>query len=367
MRVLLINPWQAECFPPPALGYLQAVLKTVPEVTVKAADLYVALQQEDDWDIVAVTFHSFSVKYATGIRKSFKNGRLICGGHHVSAMPDQLLAAGYDQVVVGEGENAIIDIIKGNTNNIIQGAPVTLDGLPFPDYTGLQYDGTLGVPVISSRGCPYDCTFCASSDFWHRRWKMRSADDVCAEVAHHGSREFMFEDDNFTLNRQRALDVCAALAGRGLSWQCASRAETLVDDELCHALQAAGCHTVWLGVESLSQDTLDRCRKNTTVGKMLQGIATAERHGLQTMCQFIVGLPEDAQRDIDATVRNIRQSKIRRRGANILWVLPRTEAYNRAKLHGFDDATYLQSGAPFYTYEQSLLTLQQWTNQINTA
>jgi radical SAM superfamily enzyme YgiQ (UPF0313 family) len=272
-------------------------------------------------------------------------------------MPEQMLAAGYDQVVIGEGENAIKDIINGNANSIIQGEPVSFDALPFPDYAGLHYDGTMGRPVISSRGCPYDCTFCASSNFWHRRYKMRTADDVLAEVAQLSDSQFMFEDDNFTLNRQRVFDICAGLKGRGLRWQCASRAETLTDDELCHVLRAAGCHTVWLGVESLSQDTLDRCRKNTTVGKMLAGIATAARHGLQTMSQFIVGLPEDTQRDIDATVRNIRQSRIGRRGANMLWVLPQTEAYNRAKLHGFDDATYLREGAPYYTFEHDCINL----------
>ena len=367
MRLLLINPWEAEVFPPPAIGYLQAAAKRVPDCEVTALDLFAALKQPDDWDIVAVTFHSFSVKYAEAIRKSFWRSWLVCGGHHPSALPEQLLGVGYNQVVVGEGENAIKDIICGDTNRIIQGRPVKVGDILLPDYTGLQYDGTMGLPIISSRGCPFGCKFCASSNFWQRKWKMRTAEQVLAEVFASGVRQFMFEDDNFTLNRQRVLDICSGLRGHGFAWQCASRAETLCDDELCHVLHAAGCHTVWLGVESLSQDSLDRCGKQTTVGAMLQGIATAERHGLATMSQFIVGLPDDTQRDVDITCQHIRQSKIRRRGANVLWVLPHTEAYRRAKAQGFSDDVYLATGAPFYTYEQNMNTLQMWTNQINTA
>jgi len=150
------------------------------------------------------------------------------------------------------------------------------------------------------------------------------------------------------------------------SWQCASRAEAL-DEELCRALALAGCRTVWLGVESLSQASLDRCNKNTTVELMLQGIATAESVGIETMSQFIVGLPDDTLQDITATVAAIRRSSIRRRGTNILWVLPHTLAYARAKQHGFSDEHYLLYGAPFYCYEQDMNTLNYWSHLINTA
>lgn len=370
MRILLINPWAGEVFPPPSIGYLQAAAKGA-GAQVCAMDLTddgLQWAKEQIWDVVGVTFHSFSVQYATKLRAAFKGTRLICGGHHPSALPEQMLAAGYDQVITGEGELAIIDIINGNTNSIIKGATPDINQLAPPDYTGLAYSGAMGLPIISSRGCPYDCSFCASARFWGNRYRMRTAENVLAEIQAKGVKQFMFEDDNFTMNRQRVIDICTGLRDMGgLSWQCASRAETLVDDELCWNLKTAGCHTVWLGIESLSQATLDRCSKRTTVGRMLAGIKVAHTHGLGTMSQFIIGLPEDTLADIQETARNITANKIGRKGCNVLWVLPDTDVHRRAKMQGFDDATYLHAGAPYYTYEQSYETLQQWAAIINKA
>lgn len=330
------------------------------EVNVTALDLSAALAQRDRFDFVGVTFHSFSVKYARLIRNYFKK-RLICGGHHPSALPKQMLSLGYDQVVIGEGENAILDIIHGNNDCIVKGSDrwyKSIDDIPFPDYTGLKFTDNV---VISSRGCPFKCNFCASSLFWENSWKSRNPENVINEVSKLNS--WMFEDDNFTANKKRAIEICRGIKG---SWQCASRAENL-DDELCEALKASGCHTVWLGVESFSQASLDRCNKHTTVEKMIKGIEIAEKHGIQTMSQFIVGLPGDTIEDIRETARVIRQTKMTRFGANIAWILPNTEIHTQAKLRGFNDDEYLISGAPFYTYENPLVTLQHWANIINNA
>jgi len=98
---------------------------------------------------------------------------------------------------------------------------------------------------------------------------------------------------------------------------------------------------------------------------MLTGIEIAESTGIETMCQFIIGLPGDTMDDIQTTVQNIRRSRIRRKGTNILWILPGTEPYMKAKQYGFQDDTFLRSGAPYYTYEQDMNTLLQWSNIIN--
>ena len=363
MRVLLINPWEGEVFPTPAVGYLQSTLKSN-GIEVTATDL---LYGSDDYDLVAVTFHSFSVKHAQKIREHYK-GRLICGGHHPSALPEQMLSIGYDQVIVGEGEKAIMEVVNGNISKIIKGEISEIDSIPFPDYSGLNFWGTMGIPVITSRGCPFLCSFCGSTSFWGHKYRMRSAANVLQELelrAREGYKTFMAEDDNFTANKKRALEICSGIAEMGVfEWQCASRAESL-DEELCRALKLAGCKTVWIGVESLSQDSLDRCNKNTTVEKMLKGIETAERFGIETMSQFIVGLPGDSLKDIQLTVQNIRKSSIKRKGTNILWMLPGTEAYRIAKQKGFSDEIYLQSGAPFYIFEQNIETLKYWCSLID--
>ena len=157
MRVLLINPWKGEIFPTPAIGYLQAVIKSL-GISVKAIDLPAVYAEKDKYDLVGVTFHSFSVKHAIKIRRHFKK-RLICGGHHPSAMPNQMLSIGYDQVVIGEGEKAIIEILNGNISSKIHGEISDIDSIPYPDYTGLGGSWSWGLPVISSRGCPFSFIF----------------------------------------------------------------------------------------------------------------------------------------------------------------------------------------------------------------
>lgn len=373
MTILLINPWAGEVFPTPAIGYLQAAIKHArPDVKVTAADMKqaVSLLERNTYDLVGVTYHSFSVKHARYIRGLVK-GRLICGGHHPSAMPQQMLDIGYDQVIIGEGENAILNVIDGDTRPIVNDYTnpyyTDIDSIPFPDYTGLSWSGAMGMPIISSRGCAWSCNFCASSSFWGRRWKMRSAENVLSEIRAMGLKKFMYEDDNFTVHKKRALEICEGIKGRGYSWQCNSRAETLVDEELCRALKDAGCETVWCGIESLSQESLNRCGKNTTVEKMLAGIEMADKVGLEIMAQFIVGLPDDTEADIKLTVENIKKSKIKRKGVQKIWIVPNTVAYDRAKAKGFNDDVFLKTGAPYYNYEQSAETLDRWYKMIDMA
>ena len=381
MNILLINPWYKDIYPPPSIGYLQSSIRGYfkDEVNVVACNIDLVEHHlfNKKFDLVGVSFHSFSVKYAQHIRDKVSSDiKLICGGHHPSALPKQLLDIGYNQVVIGEGENSIIDIILGNDSKIVKlhnNYFNSIDDIPFPNYSGLGDNWSSGFPIISSRGCPFTCNFCASADFWNRKWKMREVDNVIDEILYNKKKynmnTWMFEDDNFTLNKNRAKNICLEIIRNNinLSWQCASRAETLCDSELCELLVKSGCKTVWLGVESLSQNSLDRCKKNTTVDKMLSGIEVAHSCGLETMSQFIVGLPGDTIKDILETSKNIKKSKINRMGCNIAWVLPNTEIYNLAKKMGFNDDIYLSAGAPYYTYEQSINTLNNWTNILNNS
>ena len=367
MRVLLINPWETGEFPPPSIGYLQAALKYW-KVDVVVKDLPAAMVDTDSYDLVAVSFHSFSVKYARQIRDHFK-GKLICGGHHSSALPNQMLIIGYDQVVVGEGENAIIDIIQGNESDIVSNCEhkyfYGINEIPFPDYTGLKFWGSQGIPIISSRGCPFRCNFCGSTEFWGHTYRMRSSENVILEIEKRkseGYKTWIFYDDNFTANKKRVFEICSSLDGE-LKWQCVGRAESM-DEELARELYRAGCRKVHFGIESLSQDALDRMGKNTTVEKMLKGVEIAENAGISTMSLFLVGLPGDTYRNIEETRQNRLRSRITQYGPNIAWVLPNTSLYTKAKEYGMSDDIYLESGAPFYTYEQSMETLNQWANSI---
>ncbi|MFA7673964.1 MAG: radical SAM protein [Clostridia bacterium] len=367
MRVLLINPWESKELPPPSIGYLQSALKWY-GIDVVVKDLSEAMADNEQYDITGVSFHSFSVKYARQIRDKIK-GHLICGGHHPSALPEQMLLIGYDQVVIGEGENAIIDIINGNRNNIVKDVEhkyfPTINDLPFPDYTGFKYNSPHGTIIVSSRGCPFDCCFCGSTNFWHHKWFMRSANNVIKEIEQRKKEGFnscLFHDDNFLVNKERVKEICSHL-DKSFQWECQARAESLTDN-LCKILKESGCRKIHLGIESLSQEALNRMNKKTTVEKMLKGVECANNAGIATMSLFIVGLPGDSFKDIEETHRNRIKSRITQYGPNICWILPKTAIYEKAKEYGFNDNVYLESGAPFYTYEQSFETLTTWSKML---
>ncbi len=382
-KVLLINPWESDFFPPPSIGYLQSSIKSIFKdmIEVESRDLNdaIVMLKNDSFDLVGVTFHSFSIKYAKLIKSLCKSStHLICGGHHPSSLPDQMIDIGYDQVVIGEGENSIIDIILGKEKNKKvydrKSYFKSIDDLPFPDYTGLNgdwrnIDSYNGYPIISSRGCIYNCNFCASSFFWNRKIYMRSSYSVISEIIYNienfNMNRWMFEDDNFTFNKKRVKEICKGIVDINNKygkkyWQCSSRADTLNDEELCRILVESGCKMVWIGVESFSQDTLNRCKKNVSVERMVSGIKTAESIGLSTMCQFIVGLPGDTIKNIIETSEIINKIKMTRIGVNIAWVLPNTDIYNKSKYYGFDDNFYLDNGAPFFVYENDINILEEW-------
>lgn len=391
MNLLLINPWEPELFPPPGLGYLKAfAMAKIPGLQVELADWTpgIDISDPDGFQIIGVTVHSFAVRnlpfLVKYLRQRFPSAHLVAGGHHASALPNQLLGLGFDQVVVGPGEAALVAVLEGNRQSILYGVSIPdINDYPIPDYSGLTGEWTLplsqggrALPIISSRGCPFECKFCASSSFWGRRWFPRAPDRVVEEIIYRLENSqmdsFMFEDDNFTLQRDRAIEICRLLDSEvrprwpQLRWQAASRAETLDDRELCRAMVLAGCTHVWLGIESGAEEILYECSKATTPEKMLQGIKIAEESGLRTVGQFIVGLVGESDRTIEASCNFIRQSSLSLVGANKAWVLPRTYLHEHALRMGFNNEEYLK-GVPFFTWENPESRLEKWVIKLQSA
>ncbi|MBI3986675.1 MAG: B12-binding domain-containing radical SAM protein [Lentisphaerae bacterium] len=382
LNTLFINPFPFELFPAPGIGYLKAVLERedIGHQTWFADrnSLGAVLERVPPLDLIAVSIHSFAVPFTAAIlpelRRRHPHARLVCGGHHPSALPQQMLNLGFDQVVTGPGELAFLEIARGRTDPVIAGESPDLDSLPWPDYPCQLPQIPSDLPIIGSRGCPFHCSFCASSHFWKRRWTPRSCENILQELAawldRGVMREFMFEDDNFTLKKARTLELCEGIRTRllprypGLRWQCASRAPALADEELCRALVTAGCFRVWLGVESGSQTILNRCRKNLIVQEQIEGIQTARRCGLRTMAQLIIGLLGETEDTLRETCRFIQLAQPSDVGINIAWTLPNTDLHAYARERGFSDDDYIRKGVPYFTWEHDETTLRQWAARV---
>lgn len=156
--------------------------------------------------------------------------------------------------------------------------------------------------ILTDYGCPYPCTFCVIGTLG---FETRDVAEVLEEIdalRASGTTELFVMDQTFGVKRERALELCAALEERGdLSWTTFTRPD-VGDDELYAAMRRAGCHTVILGVESGDEKVLDAYKKGYGVRTVREGVACARRHGLATVGTFVLGLPEETEESLQATL-----------------------------------------------------------------
>jgi len=297
--------------------------------------------------------------------------RLLAGGPHATLLPEEPLRHGFDGVVAGEGETVVVQAVEALAGRrspdgipglawrdgdgaIRRGPPAQppadLDALPWPALhlaDPAHYDPVQDcVLLMSSRGCPARCAYCAGGLFG-RRFRFRSADSVAAEMLDRhrtlGARHFLFVDDSMGVNRKRLRRLCQLLveAGRPVTWQMMTRVDS-VDDEVLAQLARAGCTRIDYGVESGSPETLRRIHKPHTVEMVRRVVPATARAGIQPYVFFILGFPwEDAaalrqtlalMRELSPWVENFHPAI-----ASILIPFPGTEIYETYKAeYGFE-------------------------------
>jgi len=268
--------------------------------------------------------------------------QIIMVGPHVSTCSEETLLAAkgvVDAVAIGEYEYTVRDFVReiqsGNPNldNVLglawladgivkRGKPrpliTNLDELPFPSWHHLNlwdyFDGTKLFPyidIIGGRGCPYQCSFCLWPQVMHgNRYRLRSPENILEEMQWVLSKwpkaikgEFFFEDDTFTVNKNRAHHICDLIIQSQLNctWSVNSRADVL-DVELLKHMKAAGCRLLLVGFESGSQHILDRINKNMKMETMYRFIHLVKQVGLQIHGCFVLGLPGETEETMNETI-----------------------------------------------------------------
>ena len=269
------------------------------------------------------------------IRKRFPDIPLIGGGEHVSAVPEEsLLESALDIIVCGEGEETAVEIARaiesGNKNfEFITGiafhskegkffkndprprlndvdkiASPAWDLTPLHQYLdrGFGYGVNRGrsMPIVASRGCPYQCTFCSSPNMWTTRWVIRDPDLLLDEMeksmATYGATNFDFYDLTFVLNKRWLIDFCRKIVDRGLkvTWQLpgGTRSEA-IDREVAYWLYHAGCRNMTYTPESGSPSVLERIKKKVNPESMIRSISGTVKEGVNIKVNLIFGFPED--------------------------------------------------------------------------
>ena len=300
-----------------------------------SSDQAIAEARERDADLVGVSIMSFRYDEAYDLVAAFKAAgyQVVVGGPHVSTLRGAVLReVQADFAVKYEGERALVDLCRGvqldaipnlifrDGQDVIENRDADLatdlDWIRFPTYreADLGAYGRKRIPIITSRGCPYDCSFCPVPTVFGRRFRVHSADHVAAELRYwydHGYRDFDFQDDNFTLNEARVLEICAAIeraglkdlfliCGNGIRADRASR-------PMLQRMWDVGFRNISFGVESASPEVLRQVGKAEPLEDVERAIEAACEIGYDVGLFFIVGLPGETwaslQNSIDLAYR----------------------------------------------------------------
>ena len=318
MKVLLVNPSNGGMYPgsPPIslaiiASYLRKFEHELKIIDMASGQSYVDL--DFDPDIVGITGTTPTILDAYECAKYFKDKgkKVIIGGAHASVMSEEAITH-CDTVVTGEGETAFKDIIDNDLTGIIKGVPLMdLDEIPMPTYDLLNMEFYLSTPMaklitclpddtrmgclLTSRGCPYHCTFCHNS-FKNIKYRFNSAKRVVDEIEYL-IKEYKIEalfviEDNFFVNKARAKDICNLILDRGIKikWGANSRVDN-IDEEILILAKKAGCIQVTFGWESGSQKMLDIYNKQTTVKQNEDSIKMCNNVGLLANGTVMIGGP----------------------------------------------------------------------------
>lgn len=261
-------------------------------------------------------------------------GRVIIGGIHATAMPEEA-AAHADQVVTGEAERVILDIVEGrNTQKIVKGIPVEdLDAIPFADYSLLETPCE-SANILTTRGCPFQCSFCTTTRMFYP-YRQRSVDNVIAEIRlakERGFRYMNFEDDNFTADKERAKEICRRMIAEDLLFKETfffGRTDMARDPELLDLLQRAHLTRVLIGIESLNQNALDTVNKHQNILDIQRAGVACRNHKIRLIASIVLGIDDDSPEDMRRAVDFAKSIDAYQLQPAILTPYPQTPLYRQ--------------------------------------
>ena len=380
MNILLINPAPSGTlkatgvlFPPLGLLYVAAYAeKEGHRVVVR--DLAVRKRKEGiefkKYDIVGISTDTTRHRQALQLAKEAKSSgcTVVMGGPHPGYVDEEiLLTKRVDFIVHGEGEVTFSELVASlqrddrnfhsiqgisffSNGQLVRTPPrpfiEDLDRLPLParhlihmdDYQRTRFGGRPITPLITSRGCPYQCAFCASSHFWGTKVRMRSVASVLEEVEEiHRRYHFnavAFVDDTFNLSPERVIEICHGITERKLDlwWWCLSRIDLLLRNEaMVKEMVRAGARSVFIGVESPHPRTLEAWKKGIDVENAVQAVDLLKRNGLEIHASYILGGIEETAATIHETIRFAKRLDTNIAQFSILTPYPGTAIYEQVK------------------------------------
>jgi len=348
-------------FPIPRLGAV--LLSTILRERGYKVKTFIEDLAAPDWsfiessDLVCIsTITSTAIKaYRMGKQLKALNIPVIMGGAHPTFLPDEALEYA-DFVIRGEGEHCLVELleymdkgvpalrdIKGlsyrdrdgeNVHNPSREFIEDLDSLPKPDFS-LVHNWTPSntYPVSTSRGCPYDCRFCSVIGMFGRRYRSKCVEATLEELKYAVSvskaTKFIV-DDNFAANKMRTKEILRGMIAEKIKtrWSAQVRTDVARDPELLRLMADSGCHTLFIGFESINPRTLEEYNKKQDLEDIISCIRTVRYHGIHIHGMFVLGAETDDVGTIHETVDFAEGLGIDTVQIMILTPLPGTPLFN---------------------------------------
>ncbi len=378
MRILLVNPPVGFSYyniglrrPPLSLAYLAAMIVDKHDVSIvdfSTGRDNLKKYRYGDYDIVGISADTARYPVSLEIARLARDqgAKIIMGGPHVTFLDEETLASGVvDYVVRNEGENSfksLVDFLSGECGidalrgvSYLHGGRVMrapdepfitdLDSLPFParnllnlEHYNEKMNGRPMTTLITSRGCPFNCSFCASSEFFGIKWRARSVESIIAEIEmlyeEYGYRALCFVEDNFTLDPERAIAVSEAIIARGwdLIWEAWSRVDTIVKHpEMIRTMARSGFRWTFIGFESGSQEVLDGYGKKASIRDAFRAMKILKENNVSATGAFILGAMNETKKTVDETIDLARSLDPVKVQFSILTPYPGTKLYEQVQ------------------------------------
>ncbi len=348
----------------------------------------VATLDADVWGMSCWTANRRGVALvAREIRRHHPRAHVVIGGPHATPLAREMLAhhAEIDTVVTGEGDATFLELLErlaeGRALDGLRGAWVRANGriTEGPPRENIRDLDTLASPfdyfdthiLMTSRGCPWQCTFCGADTTWGRGFRANSVDYVLDEIARVLPRlpvkVIQIKDDTFTTNRRRVLELCRGIRARKLNfvWSCDTRVDVL-NDELLYEMRLAGCQRMSLGVESGSQKVLAAIDKKITVDEIVASTELAKKYGIRVRYYMMVGNRAEGWREFEETLAFLQRARPHEYLFSCLSVYPGTRDFHDAEAAGWLSREVYFSGdfqefkVPFDASDDDTARMSAW-------
>ncbi|OGZ18937.1 MAG: hypothetical protein A2175_02290 [Candidatus Nealsonbacteria bacterium RBG_13_42_11] len=371
MKIVFIQPnvgFKGHTWEALGIGYLISYLKKYYEKKLDIAFYSAFYDSEEtiinacrDANIVCFTCTSPQYKHGLLLAKQVKKktNLIVFGGPHPSALPDLVLKDNsIDVVVKGEGEKAILKIVEDTSKGLNISKQIyqfdyikDIDNIPYPDRKAIKNErnieqayadnGIRITSILSSRGCPFGCSFCCSRCVWGRVPRLRSAPNILNEFEYlikEWKIEFIkFADDTFTISKQRVIDFCKLKLEKGIKTPYGVNAHiNTVDEESLKYLAESNCQELWYGVESGSPKILKDMHKNTTLDRIKEIFKLTKEYGIKTRAYFLLGTPNETIEDIKMTENLCDEIRPEIVGFSLLAPYPINEYFDYEKMKNWD-------------------------------